>query len=469
MRRSAATTGLVTGVLILGFLVLRGGGGRVIEVPLTNASGLKNGSAVRVHGLTAGRVDLRLDNSDHVIATLKLEKGAPTIRKDASAQIVAANFLGQKRIELDPGKKGREAPDGFRMPASRVSTPTDLDTVLDVFDLDTRLRTQVLLSELGQAVVGRRVDIRTFLHEFPIGVEDAARDLKLLKTDNATMRTLVERSDRFVGEAASHRKQLQRLVDTVGGATGTLNVRRAELRATLARAPGTLRTLRGFLGDLQNTATPLGPAARDITATAPVLDAALDQVPALRKAATPTLATATRVAPRLTALSLGATPVLRRANPAARELATFAETSPKLATTLDRSADNIIPILENWSRAIQFRDQLGHVFRGEAAISPDLYKTMIDRLTAPARKREQTRTRDRAKPRVPTPAGPDPQATKPPKAIEPAQDLVNKLPLINQVTQTLPKLPDVKVPGAAPKAPKDGGQDQDLLDFLLGK
>ena len=41
-----------------------------------------------------------------------------------------------------------------------------------------------------------------------------------------------------------------------------------------------------------------------------------------------------------------------------------------MGDTLNGSIDNLLALLDNWAHAIQFRDGIGHVFRGEATLSP---------------------------------------------------------------------------------------------------
>ncbi|WP_205698856.1 MlaD family protein [Conexibacter sp. SYSU D00693] len=479
-RLAAALLALVA--VAVGAVVLLGGDDDryVVRVPLTNAGGLQDGSAVRIAGIDRGRVDLRLEPGDRVVAELELEDGAGPVGRDASVAVVSANFLGLKRVELDPGDARRApVPSGTTVPADRVTTPTDLDQVLGVFDADTRTRAQVLLTEAGEAVVGRRVDIRKLLEQFPVGLEDASAVLAQLRADDRTMDDLLARSGRFVREVTRERRALTRMVDTVGDTAQTVAARRAQLRTTLARAPQTLRTLRGFLGDLETTTKDLGPAAREIAAAAPPLAATLREVDGFREAAAPTLDVATDAGPDLSRLATKATPVLRRARPTAQAVAGMAQSLKPVSDTLDGSADNIIAILENWSRAIQFRDGLGHVFRGEASVSPDLVLTMVDRLT-----KGQEKRREQAK----APAAPDRRAPARPDARRPdvVKDLVERLPSVKQpllpkVGETVQRLPGGEVLKGVTDAVDgvlkdltgrghDDGRTLDggLLDLLLG-
>ncbi len=462
-RRVAFVLGFVAVGAVLALLLSRLGGDDRYEVtiPVPNASGLRDGSAVKVGGVDRGTVKLSIDRRDNVLLTLKLDRSVGRVGKDAKVAIVAANFLGIKRVELLRGDAtGNPAPDGYRLPASQLTTPTDLDQVLGVFDADTRARARILLDAAGEAVVGRKVDVSTLLRELPVGMQQAGPVLQQLATDDRTMDSLLARSDRFVAQVTAERRALSRLVDTLGQASATVAARRAALRQTLAAAPATLRDLRGFLGDLEDATGDLGPAARDITAAAPALRDTLAQVDEVQTAAAPALRSATAAAPQLTKLATGATPTLRRLRPTLQAAATLASDLPPVSDTLDHSADNVIAILENWSRAIQFRDSMGHVFRGEASFSPDLILSMVGRLTAPAKKKAAGPARRR--PALPTVLDklPKLQAARPQAATKPkAQQLVEG------VGEKVGSLLD-KVLGAGRQP--DGDQDrQGLLDFLL--
>jgi len=75
------------------------------ELVFGDIAGLKVCDPVRVSGVTKGRVaSIRLDRVGRVIVTLQL---APEVRPhtDASAVVAAADFLGAKFIDYNPGSK----------------------------------------------------------------------------------------------------------------------------------------------------------------------------------------------------------------------------------------------------------------------------------------------------------------------------------------------------------------------------
>jgi phospholipid/cholesterol/gamma-HCH transport system substrate-binding protein len=74
-----------------------------VNVVFKNVSGLKEGDPVRVSGVTKGRVGgVRLVRVGQVRVTLNLD---PEVRphKDARAVVAAADFLGAKYVDYDPG------------------------------------------------------------------------------------------------------------------------------------------------------------------------------------------------------------------------------------------------------------------------------------------------------------------------------------------------------------------------------
>jgi ABC-type transporter Mla subunit MlaD len=418
-----AIFGLGAAIVAVLVIVLTGGSSPyVLHVRLADAAGLQQRSPVMIGGVTAGTITLHLGANDQVIADLDINRSQAPVGRNASVAIAAINFLGQKEAEITRGNASDPAPSGYTIPASHVTVGTDLDQVLDVLDPSTRARLAVLIDETGTALTGRRADFSTLLEQLPPSIQDANALLSELVSDNHTLADLVTSSDQFVSQVTTQRSQLSRLIGTVGQTAVSVEGRRQQLAQTLAQAPSTLTTLQTFLGKLQATTVPLGPAAQNISITAAPLRAALAQVGPFQHAAQPALSAATAVAPELTQLATQATPVVTQANPVIASLATFSSALVPVSGILNKSVDNLLAIIDNWSRAIQFRDGLGHVFRGEGAVSADSLTSIINRLlgshvSAAARRRQSARTptgtRPAASSSARTPAGSAGQASAP--------------------------------------------------------
>jgi phospholipid/cholesterol/gamma-HCH transport system substrate-binding protein len=167
------------------------------------------------------------------------------------------------------------------------------------------------------------------------------------------------------------------LIDSAEGALHATAARQQQLAQTIEQAPPALSQLRSSLVSLQRVAVPLGPAAQALQLTAPELTDVLRQLPSIRGVAMATLATAQRTAPDLSGIARSATPLIQALNPVSSTLARFATALDPVSATLDSGAPDILGTLEGWARAIQKRDGVSHVFRGELNLSPEIATSLI--------------------------------------------------------------------------------------------
>ena len=378
-RVTAAVAALIALAAVLVIVLSGGSKSYVIKMELADADGLRQSSPVAIGGQDVGTISMSVRHA-RVIVTMNINPADGPVGRDATASVASVNLLGQKRIELFKGNVADRAPSGYMLPAANVSVTTDLDQVLDVLAPDVRARLGILINEAGTAFAGRQADFSQMLLQLPPDLHAGVQLLNGISADNHTLADLVQSSDGFITQLAQQRSQLVHVVKVLGQASTTVAERRAELASTLAQAPPALATLQTFLNKLQATTVPLAPAARDITATAPVLTSTLAQLNPFRQAAVPTLNEATAVAPELTRLATGATPVVQQATPVVGQLATFSQSLAPISEILNHSIDNLVAILQNWSRAIQLRDGLSHIFRGEYGFTPQILTSMINQL-----------------------------------------------------------------------------------------
>lgn len=382
MTRGTVVAGLAAMVILAAIIVARGGGSDayVVKTVMPNANGLRVGVPVRVGGAQVGKVSSVELRGKAVEVAMTLDDKTAPVGRDASLVIESQNLLGQKAVRLVKGSSSEPAASGTPIPPARVKVSTDLDQVLSVLDGQTRARLGVLVNEAGQALLGRRADLRELVGELPRSMAGIGTLLDRLTADNHALAGAVTRSDRVIGRLTAERSALVRMIDTVGQTAKTVATERRGLGQTLDAAPATLTELRTFLTELQRLTRPLGPAAGYLTDAAPQLTKVLERVPPAAQAGIPTLRTAKTVAPDLTQLADGLTPILRRARPVTATVARLTTTMQPLGGALDHSLDNIVGILDNWSRAVQYRDGIGHIFRGEASLAPGALESMLNRL-----------------------------------------------------------------------------------------
>jgi len=456
---------VVTTVVVSLLAGCGGGDSSELKLELSNASGIRAGTLVKVGGARVGKVDdISLDDADRVVARLSLDNERVKPGAGARAAISSVNLVGAKFVDLDPGDPERPLKDGSTIPQQRIGVSTELDEVLDLLDTDTRTRLEILLNEAGGSFRGRLADLRASIRGLPPFVAAVNDLLGGLSQDNHQLADLIENSDGAVAQITAERRALTRLVDDAGAAMETVSGRRAALRETLARAPGALTELTRLLRDLDETAQPLGPAAKTLARTAPSLDSTLAALTPFRKAARPTLMEARRAAPVLTSLADRATPMLSEASPVLGQLRDVVTDSRPLTKAADDGIEDVLGLVEGWARTIQARDAVGHAFRGHVTITRDLIDSLAKRLPPVGGKRRRTV----GKPAKPLPPSRPPATRRPeidrlvPEKLRPLGDALER-PL-GQVTETLDAITERLSPqgGAGPRT------DSPLLDFLLG-
>lgn len=472
MKRSTAVTAIVVAAAVLGaFLLTRGGPEPYrIAMRLDNAGGLSPGSPVTVGGVEIGKVELNA-TQDEVRVDVEIDPKYAPLSKNTRAVIIARNALGQKQLLLSQADGSQQpAPDGYELPSEQVQQATDLDQLLGTLDARTRTSLAIVLNEAGMTFAGRKLDFKAFLEYVAPAMLNAEDLIGQLTQDNLALGNLLETSDRYVAEVAREREKLGRMIDLVGGTTETVAARRLELRETLRRAPASLATARDFLADLRATTAPLGSTARLLADAAPPLATTLDRIEPFRAAAAPTLESAREAVPALNELTAATPAVQKLLGPLESARTLVVNEVPPVGDTLDKSMDNLLATLENWSRAIQFRDGLSHVFRGEASFAPSFYERILENLGAPQLPVRRQRDRKDGDATGPAPTAPTPSPTTqspvepapsptPSGPIDVVEDLADELP--GSVDEALPR------PGK-PSAAGPQADPTDLLDFLLG-
>jgi phospholipid/cholesterol/gamma-HCH transport system substrate-binding protein len=443
--------------LVVGVLVLVGRGGEdpyVVRAVVEDSAGLRENSDVKVGGVPGGTVKkLELTRDDHALVTMELDPETVPVGAGAQAHVRPVNLLGEKYVDLAVGELRRPQPSGTTIPLARTGVAVELDDVLNMLTPDTRGALRILINEAGVSMAGTGTDFNGLLDELPPALDKIEDLLAQLGAESHTLRRLIAQGDRVVGSMAGRRGDLGGLVDSAQRALVETSERRGQLGATVAAAPGALGQLRTSLRDLDATARDLTPSAALLRQSAPALAQALRALPAFVEATGPTLRTARDVAPTLTRLGRESTPHLRRLEPTARRLATFARELEPLTDSFDEGGafDALLGLVDGWARTIQTSDGLGHVFRLRVQFDEELATSLLQRygVLTPARTKKQPAAR-KTLPARPRPSGPG----------RPAAPKLPDLP-------GLPTLHDLPVVQGLANDLRDG-KTGELLDYLLG-
>ena len=437
----------------------------VLKAQFREAGGLREGFKVRIDGVPVGKIaNLSLDSQDRVVAELEIDKSAAPVGRDVRAIARAADLLGEKFVDVEPGNARRPAPSGTVIPPARTAISVELDDVVNAVDLPVRRALATFINEQGAAYVGRGGDIAGTLAVLPRTLDRTQQLLDEFATDTRALGNLIDESDRVVASVASERASLGRFVGAFGETLDVIASRRAALGETVRRAPAALVATRRALTALEGAAIPLAPAARGLRATAPQLTATLNELPPFTEASRPTLRTVRRVSPTLGKLGRRGAPVVRDLRPLTRELATFSAASDPVTRTLDTGggAADILGVLEGWARATQAHDGASHIFRFGLTVGPGAIANLFPTFAS--------------KPRAGQPAKRTPAHARKAPAAGPAPAAQPRSPARRSSPTTLNQITREKL-GAAPQGlgrPAERRREknqnrglQPLLDYLL--
>ncbi len=232
--------------LLLGFLFLLGdfrmAEAREVVVDFETSAALKEGAAVKVAGISAGRVekiefwggevDSKVERPVWVRVKLSLKPEiADTLRSDARFYITTVGLLGEKYVEVDPGREKQSLGDVIKegVPPMRIEVMgANVNAFVE--------RANKLLKDNEQAITDTVADIRALAKSARTLVEDG----KTMLTDvNGQIKTIADKGLKVLDSADLA------LVEYTPGKGETGNV----IKKAIDRGESVLRKVDDSIGD----------------------------------------------------------------------------------------------------------------------------------------------------------------------------------------------------------------------------
>jgi phospholipid/cholesterol/gamma-HCH transport system substrate-binding protein len=286
---------------------------------------------VRISGVGVGKVTAVEQTGPNTRLEIEMDSEFAPIPSDTRTVVRRKTLLGEAYVELSPGtpiaKGGEPLEDGGELRLSASVSAVEFDEVLRAFDPPTRASLQQVLEELALATGSYGAEINGALGNLPFAVSDTAALVRILGSQRDDVRTLV-RDSGTVLEALSERPgALAALVRNGARVVEATAARDAALTETVRIMPTFLDELRPtlelardvgaeaapLLDELQPAAEELPATLRDLSASAPDVEAVFRTLPPLQRRA--------RVAlPATTRLLEATRPLVRKLHPALRDL-----------------------------------------------------------------------------------------------------------------------------------------------------
>lgn len=158
--------GLLTTAVIIGFLILAensyngvpGLNYRTVYVSLPNIGHLKQHDPVDIAGVRVGQV-LRTSTADNRAKVELQLRGVGALPQDTKAVVRAQGLLGERYVDLQPGKSQEMLPNGATITEGDHTYTDGVPETLDLFDARTRIALRQMTRGLGEGLEGRGADL----------------------------------------------------------------------------------------------------------------------------------------------------------------------------------------------------------------------------------------------------------------------------------------------------------------------
>ena len=217
----------------------------------TDVFGLRDGDDVRMAGVRVGRVmsvDLTSDNRAKVAFELQNDQ---KLRANTEASILYQNIVGQRYLDLHPGKTGESTPlpAGSVIPVDRTVPSFDVGVVLNGYEplfatIDPKAADQISNAAI-QALQGDTTAWATLVDQTGKLTETVAGRDELLGD-------MITGMDRLFGTLAKQNDNIDKTISNAQQMVGTFNARRPELISSM----GSLSRVMRQLGAVSNEVNP---------------------------------------------------------------------------------------------------------------------------------------------------------------------------------------------------------------------
>lgn len=340
MRRRLLVSAALVAAVAAGAVLLAGGsaqsGGYRVDAIFDHARGLIPGQLVEVAGGRVGKIsDVSLTEDFKARVSMTVERRFAPFRADATCTIRPQGLIAENYVQCNPGtpdapllrSAGGHPP---TVPVSRTTEPVNLTDLFEIWNVPTRDRLGVLVSQLGISTAGRGEDINAILRRANPSLALARRVIGLLERQRVQLLGAIDDSDTALVALAPHAPGARRLLRRAASVLTRTGRHSEDLTLAVLRLPALLRGARPALQSLGEVAATGTPLLAQVHRAAPTIVSLTKDAPVLARAARPTLA---KLAP---VLARGAK-IVKRALPVSRALRIYAHRSlpsAKLAGTL---------------------------------------------------------------------------------------------------------------------------------------
>ncbi|MEV7379588.1 MlaD family protein [Streptomyces lydicus] len=340
-----------------------GGPGYEVRLVMPNAANLLAGSPVEIKGTRVGKVTKLETRDGKALVTVSVDDGHAPLHTGSKAQVQWQGALGERVVELVPGRKSNPAmPEGSMFAAGNEQV--ELDQVLAALDPATRKHVDSVVQQLDGSLKAKPDNLRKTLTTAGPAVQELGSVLRAVGEDGPAIKNLVSDLQKMTDPLATRRAKLRNVVSKLTAATSSMAAEQGQLQQALGQLPSTLDSAHATMKSV--------PAATD--ATVPLLH---DLRPATRQL--------TSVSKNLSPLMADLRPTISELVPVLQSANTLLQSTPGLLDSthgvlpgvtqatkqlnpavsfLRPYTPDVVGWLGNWGAAFGNFDSQGHYMHG---------------------------------------------------------------------------------------------------------
>jgi phospholipid/cholesterol/gamma-HCH transport system substrate-binding protein len=262
--RAAGIAALVVAVVIAVILILGSDSDYEYDLLFETGGQLVPGNQVLVGGQSIGSIeDIELTEDARAKIAIKVDQ---QLHEGTTAVVRAASLSGiaNRYISISPGpNNAEEIADGGVIPASRTTSPVDLDQLFDALNAPTRRALQKVIQGQGTIYTGNTEAARETYKYFAPGLQSTERLLAELTRDQQSLSRFLAEGSKALGALAERRDDLSSLISNANQALGAIAERNNDLDRTLVELPPFMRQANTTFVNLRDALDDLDPLVAD--------------------------------------------------------------------------------------------------------------------------------------------------------------------------------------------------------------
>ncbi len=218
-----------------------------ISADFSNAQAVRPGAGqgIYIAGIQIGKVSSVELEEGHARVGMEVEpKYLDIIRPDATLLLRPKTGLNDMTVEIDPGVSSGHIEEGHNFPLSRTEPTIQLESTLAVLDADTRQYLQLLVAGGAQGIGGRGRQVSNALRRFQPFTHYVSELNQAVAGRRDALAQVIHDFSLLTTELGKRDAQIERFVSASQEALGNFANQQAALQESLVEFPPTLNALR---------------------------------------------------------------------------------------------------------------------------------------------------------------------------------------------------------------------------------